>query len=59
MRRARRDPKEEQEEGFGGEVREHHQAQLDHQLVHQALVLDQLGRWKVEKNSKERARELA
>ena len=38
MRPARRDPKEEQEEGIGGEAQEHHQAKLDHRLVHQALV---------------------
>ena len=53
MMQARRDPKEEHEEEFGGEGRECHQVRLDHRLVHQALVLDQLGLRKVEENSKE------
>ena len=55
MSPARHYPKEEQEEVFGGEVQEHPQAKLDHLLVHQALVVDQVGRRKGEENAKESA----
>ena len=59
MRPARLDPKEEQEDGFGGEAPEYHQARPDHQLVHQACdVVDQLGRRNREEMAKESARKL-
>ena len=54
MSEARHDPKEEQEEEFGGEAQEHHQERLGHQL--DFLILEE-GQHNGEENDKKSARE--